>query len=510
MEVAPATDRRIPRLAPGAVAETLLGVAPDRDERASQLCVETLLTLSQNGYGAPAESDGLRSPKRERFAVRSLALGVNFLELVEEGRAGDEQTSPQRYGEQLAAGGDMRGSANLSLARDALEGLVDPETSQGQAGGWLLLPFHESLLWYDARRGRNRPWGVRKVYMRGSGITLARMLASPPGGGEAARLGPEAVDAIRETLQAPSPVARIADTLESALPAPSEHRLEDDERDAWARGGEESLAEFAERLCRHSEGVMRQGTASGPARLWQLRTVLALDLAVHALRASWDATEVASERRFLLLSFGGPPRAENRLRQRSEEVFRQSRLTLRLATAQTLARRMSELANEDGVDWDEELANRRERLTPVIEELRRAQDSEDFQRVARLAAETADYGRPSEGFRVLLQTIGMLTGTGRYRYLTATPDLLAALVGALSAEMPMSSARFFERLYEEWGLLVGQEEAAATALAGEVDGAELARNARRAEQRMADAGLALGLSDRTVVVGERARRGALA
>ncbi len=493
-------------LTPGAVAKALFGIDPDRDERASQLCAETLLTLAQNGYRAPSDGEELRSPKREQFAVRALALGVNFLDLVEEGRAGDENTTPQLYGEQLAAAQDIRGSANLRLARDTLEGLIDPETHQGQPGGWLLLPFHESLLWYDARRERSRPWRVRKVYMRGSGITLARMLVAPPGDGDAAQLGVAAVEAIKETLQAPSPIARIADQLEAALPERPAPRLEDDETEAWERGAERQLEDLAGRVCRHAEGVMRQGTASGPARLWQLRTILALDLATHALRTAWNATGTAPAEQFLLLSFAGPPRAENRLRQRSEELYRQARLTLRLATVQTLARRMGEIASEDDVDWNEELENRRERLSHVIAELREAEGLGDYERLARLATETADYGRASEGFRVLLQTIGMLAGTGQYRYLTATPDLLAALVGALSAEMPMSSGEFFDRLREEWGFVVGQDAAARTALAGQVDGAELERNARRAEHLMAEAGLALGLSDRTVVVGERAKR----
>ena len=494
------------RLTPGAVAKELFGIDPDRDERASQLCAETLLTLAQNGYRAPTDGEELRSPKRDQFAVRSLALRTNFLDLVDQGRAGDDNTTPQLYGELLAAAQDIRGSANLRLARDALEGLIDPETHQGQPGGWLLLPFHESLLWYDARRERSRPWRVRKVYMRGSGISLARMLVAPAAGGEPARLGGAAVAAIKQTLQAPSPIGRIAEQLEDALPERPVPRLEDDESEAWERGADPRLEDLAGRLCRHAEGVMRQGTASGPAKLWQLRTILALDLATHALRTAWDATGTATDERFVLLSFGGPPRAENRLRQRSEELYRQARLTLRLATVQTLARRMREIAPENGMDWNEELENRRERLSHVIDELRGARDREDFERLARLATETADYGRASEGFRVLLQTIGMLTGTGQYRYLTATPDLLGALVGALSAEMPMDSGAFFDRLHEEWGFVLAQDAAARTALAGQVDGAELERNARRAENLMAEAGLALGLSDRTVVIGERAKR----
>ena len=84
-------------------------------------------------------------------------LGSNFLAYEEQGRVGDDSTTPQAYGERLARGDDLLSSANLGLARDTLEGLIDPETHQGQPGGWLLLPFHESLLWYDARRERGAP-----------------------------------------------------------------------------------------------------------------------------------------------------------------------------------------------------------------------------------------------------------------------------------------------------------------------------------------------------------------
>ena len=145
-------------------------------------------------------------------------------------------------------------------------------------------------------------------------------------------------------------------------------------------------------------------------------------------------------------------------------------------------------------------------MRAVIDGLDEADGSGDYERLARLAAETADYGRATEGFRVLLDTIGVLAGTGAYRYTTATPDLLGALVGALSSRMPMTSHEFFDALYSEWGLVIGQDQAAHTALVDQVDGAELERNARRAELLMADAGLALDLSDRTVIVGERAKR----
>jgi hypothetical protein len=127
-------------------------------------------------------------------------------------------------------------------------------------------------------------------------------------------------------------------------------------------------------------------------------------------------------------------------------------------------------------------------------------------RLARVAAETSTYGRASEdGFRVLLESVGMVSGT-RYRYLTAGTDLLAAMVGALSAQMPMSSREFMNAVRNEWGLVINLESVAETSLHDQLDGAALARNVRHAERLMSDAGLAVGLSDRTTVVGERADR----
>jgi hypothetical protein len=129
------------RLTPGQVAKTLFTLDPDRDERASQLCMEALLTLAQNGYANPQQSGLLKSPKRRRFALRSLALGENFLDQRSEGRAGDQDSTPQRYGDQLAAGAEIRGSQNLKLARSTLQGLIDPSTQRGQPGSWLLFPL---------------------------------------------------------------------------------------------------------------------------------------------------------------------------------------------------------------------------------------------------------------------------------------------------------------------------------------------------------------------------------
>lgn len=516
----PAQRRNLYRLSPGPVAEDLFGLAPDRDERAPQLCAETLLTLRQNDYSAPSSPDDLRSPKRQLFAVRSLALGENFLGGRTQGRVGDADTSPEEYGGRLARGDQVRGSANLQLAQLALQGLVDPETQRGQVGAWLLRPFHESLLWYDARKPspRSSEYTVRKVYMRGSGITLARLLADPADPSDA-KLGRAAVEQIREALNAHSPLAEIGSTLEGALPRNetwTDRRIdvEDDEKSAWSRGTDPLLGGLAKNLCRHAEGVMLQGHASGPAKLWQLRSILGLDLALHVLRTAWDATDTPTEDRFLLLSFGGSPRAQDPVRQRSEESYRRARIRLAEATVRTLAKRMRALREEEKViAFSGEFRDRTlgasdpESVSSQLSRLPLQASDEDYLRLARLAVETSNYSRGSEdGFRVLLESVGMLVGTGSYRYLTASPDLIAAMVGALSSRMPMSSRDFIAAAREEWGLVINQESAADTALASQLDGARLAQNARAAERLMSDAGLAVGLSDRTTVVGERASR----
>jgi hypothetical protein len=495
------------RLTPGRIAARLFGLAPDRDERAPQLCQEALLTLAMNGYESAATPELLRPPKRERFALRSLALGHNFLAARDEGRVGIGDMAPQLYGEKLAAGDELSGSANLPLARATLEGLIDPDTRKGQPGGWLLFPFHESLLWYDARRqGARGRWGVRRVWMRGGGVTLARLLVDPPHASDEMRaLGKSAVVALRETLQSPSPLATVADQLEMPLEEGSEQR-QSAEEDAWALGGEQRLSRLAEKICRHAEGIMRQGGASGPAKLWQLRSVLALDVAMHALESAWEAIGAPEDQRYLLVSFAGPPRAQNRVRQGSEISYDTARIRVREAILKTLADAMSELAGEPDVQWQEEFVSRRDQLADQITQLNQGAAGEDLERIAREVVAIADYSRPVGGFQGLLQTAGLLAGTGQYRFLGPGPDLLATLVGALSAEMPMPSDEFFAAIFAEWRFVIGQQAAAQTALGQDIDGAELERNARRAEQQLADSGLALALSDRTTVVGERARR----
>jgi hypothetical protein len=456
------------------------------------------------------------------FALRSLALGENFLGGRDDGRAGDDETTPAEYGASLAAGRDVRSSTYLSLAHQTMQGLIDPETQRGsQPGAWLLRPFHESLLWYDARKAstKSSEYTVRKVCMRGSGITLARLLVDPADE-TAAKLGRAAVAAIREALSAASPLAMISNRLERAMPVDAPYTrpptLEGDEQAAWDRGADPKLAHLAKQLCRHAEGVMRQAGASGAARLWQLRSILALDLATHVARTAWQTTATPDVERYLLLSFGDGPRPQDPVRQRSEESYRRARIRLAEAIVQTLARRMQELAEgSEPVDWSTEFLFRRSSqsddtgrsISNQLKKLARNAVAEEYRRVARATIETADYSRGAEdGFRVLLESIGALVGTGSYRYLTAGSDLLAALVGALSARMPMPSRDFFAAVRREWGLVINQESAVDTTLAEQLDGTGLERNARRAEKLMSDGGLALGLSDRTMMVGERASR----
>src|SRR5262249_54472978 len=150
--------------------------------------------------------------------------------------------------------------------------------------------------------------------------------------------------------------------LEAALPPGQVYNspptLEQDEQDAWEKGTDPRLADLATRICLHADGVMRQGGASGPAKLWQLRTMLALDLAMHVLRTAWNVTGAAEAERFLLLSLGEGPRADDPVRQRSEETYRRARIRLSEATVMTLARRMRELAAQSPVDWAAEFEPR--------------------------------------------------------------------------------------------------------------------------------------------------------
>src|SRR5688572_11028156 len=100
------------RLSPAEIAKELLVISPDRDERASQLCSETLLTLVANRY-SPPKGGQLKSPKKRRFGLRSLVTGTNFLDKRDEVRIGGGEFSVPMYGQALARGADFAGSENL-------------------------------------------------------------------------------------------------------------------------------------------------------------------------------------------------------------------------------------------------------------------------------------------------------------------------------------------------------------------------------------------------------------
>jgi serine/threonine protein kinase len=493
------------KLTPASVSLALFAVSPDRDEKASQLAAETFLTLQANGYAAP---DGdLASPKRRNGAVRSLAIGENFLEGFEQ-EVGANFTVAA-LGERLARGQDFLGSDGLGLAQEALGALVDERTRQGSAGATLLLPFHESLLWYDARKsGATIPWSVRKVNMRGTGVTLARVLLDPPayiGEPDRSAAG-AAVDGIKGALQAPSPFAELAKRLNSAVPPALEQRdTEPDERDSWAAADNPLLEPLARSIIRHCANIAAQRHAAPSTQLLQIRAVLALDVIAHALRTSWRAVDTPEDQRFLLLAYTPEPRRMNRVRIASEGSYQLARQKITQAMIATLARRASELAAEhSNLDWDAQFEPR-SKLAEVVEALPHAVTDDEYLRLGRLAFESASgggYNRPVDAFRVLLESVELLLGTGQYRFLQAGPEVLGAMVGAVGGT-PMPSDVFLSRVAEEWGFVIGEAEMIETTLVQTLDGSQLSRNSRHCEQLLVNAGLAIALSDQTCMVGQR-------
>lgn len=114
-----------------------------------------------------------------------------------------------------------------------------------------------------------------------------------------------------------------------------------------------------------------------------------------------------------------------------------------------------------------------------------------------------DYSRAADGVRVLVESLELVAGPPAYRYLRPRPPLLAALVGALWDEMPMSLPDFTRRVYEEWSLLVSEHDASATDAGDYLEGADLVFNERGLEALLTEAGLALALSDQTCLVGHQ-------
>jgi len=496
-------------LAPAQVSRRLFVVAPDRDERASHLAMETLLTLWANGYEAPATPAGLVPPKRRNGAIRSLAVRENFLDGIDD--PATPEMTVEEMGSLLARGADFGGSDGLSLVQEALQALIDWRTRQGSAGALLMQPFHESLLWYDARKsGSTVKWMTRKVNMRGTGVTLARLLLDPPSylDDELRELAGRAVGGIRDALQAPSPYGELAERLSTVVPAETdENAAEPDEINAWSAADSEALKPLAERTIRHAHAIMSQTHVGPPLKLLQLRNILALNLSHYALSRSWETTLTPTEQRFLLASYTPEERRNNRVRVFSEASYRNARQKISQAIIATLAEAMREVSETKppNVDWADYFEPR-SRLEAVAAALNVANGSTGFGHEAERAYELASgggYGRPSDAFRVLLESVDLLVGTGQYRYLRLGPELLAGMVGALTPSLPASADQFLAHVFDEWNIVIGEAEAVATNLGEQVEGAELRRNARFLEELMVDAGLALSLSDQTCMVGQR-------
>ena len=484
------------RLTPVEVSKSLFGLAPDRDERASQLAMETFLTLWANGYEDPGGEP--RSPKRRNGALRSLVLRDNFLEgFKEDGEKGRRAESACA---KLAGGSDFAGSDGIELAQKAVRALIDDRTLQGSNGATLLAPFHESLLWYDARRsGSKRPWSIRKVNMRGTGVTFGAMLLRDGSGNGAA-------GGIKAALRAPSPLQDLVDRLDEAAPESLDNfTLEPDEETAWAAAGSAVLEPLAERVNRHCRNITDQPHVAPAAKLLQVRLILALDLAHHALSCSWEMIEAPKESRFLLLAFSADERKENEVRIASELAYQSARQQITQAIITQLGRRAEEISEEEGnPDWDAKF-EKRANLDEIAERFSSASKPAEFQELAGLAFEESrgsGYGRPVDAFRVLLESVGLLHGTGQYRYLRPGPDLLAALVGAVGG-MPMPTGDFLGKIWNEWGFLVGDREMTRTTLVNSLDGSLLARNRRILERVLSSSGLAIALSDQTCMVGRQ-------
>jgi hypothetical protein len=497
------------QLAPANISRRLFTVSPDRDERASHLAMETLLTLWANDYSAPVHPEQLVTPKRRNGALRSLAVRENFLEGIE-GAASPEMTV-DRMGEYLARGTDFLGSDGLGLVQAALQSLIDVRTRQGSAGALLLQPFHESLLWYDARKsGAGVKWAVRKVNMRGTGVALARLLLAPPEhlGADLQEMARRAVEGIRDALQAPSPFGDLAERLNVVTPDErTPGTAEPDEQEAWVSAGHERMRPLAERVIRHSLAITAQPHVGSSRKLLQLRNILALDVAWFSLLRSWDATNTRVTRRYLLASYTPEERRSNRVRIYSETSYQSARQKVSQAVIATLGEAMQDIATAKEPDepWTTFFESRSQ-LDDVASALEHASGLADFGRAAERAFEQASgggYGRPGDAFRVLLDSVDLLVGTGQYRYLRAGPDLLGSMVGALSIDLPASVERFLELVFQQWAIVIGEAEAVGTELAGEVEGDELRRNSRFLEDLLVNSGLALGLSDQTFVVGMR-------
>lgn len=483
--------------APRAVSQGLFTLAPDRDERMQQVAMELLLTCHQNGYRRP--DDTPKSPRRPSLLLRGLVLGENFT------LAGDKQFA---LAERLARGDDFAGSDGMKAIHESLAALRDPATIRGGLGTHLMLPVHQSLLWYDARR-RNRTWDAQFVLMRGTGITLARFLLDPPDSvrdlaGQAAA----ALAGIREALGERSPYGTTVDALASAQDCLDES-MGREELAAWEVAADAKLAPLGRRLIRHAAAIMADGEQPGEVRLLHLRRIVALDVAWHMLSAAWAAGDAPRDDRYVLLCHAPQERPENRARVMSEGSFRAAQQALSRGVMAELRSRMK-AHHDSGRPWKSGFFLQRgdeEKPSPTSDyyddlttELDDAEGVIDFDTYAGRAFDAPGdgYVRPIGAFRVMLESCGLLRGTGQYRYLRAVPSLIAAMVSARPNAAPQEAEEFFAWVRDEWSIIVGDNEASGSALRGE--GSVLKRNAEYFERDMVSAGLATALSDQTCMV----------
>ncbi len=504
-----------PSATANAVARRLFVAAPDRDERTQQVAMEMLLTISQN-QGVDFSSQKPRTPRRANVLLRSLALGHNFL-------AGKPQL--EALGARLAAGEDFSGSENLGLVQQSLRALVDSDTLRGGAATHLMLPVHDSLLWYDVRSrtsstadpitkrrvSRPLPYRPQRVLMRGTGITLARLLLHPPD-----YLGPVADDArracgaITKALSADSPFAKLGTALKDPEDA-DRAIMGDEELASWDAAADPKLKGLGERLIRHAVAVMEDDAHPAQVRLLNLRRVLALDLAWHLAQASWTAAGVPESQRYLLLCHSPKERAVNRVRVLSEESYQLNHQFMTRAVIATIRETM-EKRSSSGAGWADFFLERKPlKPTPssrYFEELRSAMAADpnpDFSVYAHKTFEAPGdgYVRPVDAFRVLLESCGLLLGTGRWRYFRPSPGLLTALVSARPGRAVMDADEFLRWLRSEWSIVIGEYEAAGTRLVDRAEGSALQHNREYFERDLVHNGLATALSDQTVMVGMR-------
>jgi hypothetical protein len=317
-----------------------------------------------------------------------------------------------------------------------------------------------------------------------------------------------AVVGIRDALRAPSPFGDLGERLLAAAPEEREPgSAEPDEREAWEAADDDRMRPLAERVIRHAIAITSQPQVGSSLKLLQFRNVLALDLAWYALFRSWEATKTPTEKRYLLASYTPEERRANRVRIYSEASYQAARQKLSQAIVATLAGAMGDIADAKPADepWSGFFEPRSD-LGDVADALSADTEPEDFMKLAERAFEEASgggYGRPGDAFRVLLESVDLLVGTGQYRYLRVGPELLGSMVGALSDSLPAPAEDFLELVFREWSIVIGEAEAVGTDVGGQVEGGELRRNSRFLEDLLVNAGLALALSDQTFIVGMR-------